>query len=352
MRNLIREVCSASLFVRFGLAFFASQPLSRRAPRAFGAPRGRGSTGDGGKHGTSGAVAQGCLARRSAAFIIRAMTAPGTARPWHDSATTVVRVVSRQGRAFWAENTAALERARRVRRAGGNHRRDDRHRTCMAATSATSKSRRAGNARFRLPAACGFLPHGARRVPAPRPRVGFDAAAWRGSYAARSHPAILPTATANTRSISTATATRSRGERADAIGSVANYYRSFGWKRQRAWSYPWIQATPSLRPCSQRASAPHHGPICASPRTARARRSTTLRSDALLDRDRNPDRSSCSLTTSTSSPATTARSIPMAVHELATEIKASFRGRDKEGRLRRKPGFPSVRLSQRGAGDS
>jgi membrane-bound lytic murein transglycosylase B len=166
--------------------------------------------------------------------ILRAMSAPSTARPWHEfrrSHVDAMRVAG--GLRFWEQNAAALARARRdfgvpeeiivatigietlYGRSTGSIRVLD-----ALATLAFDYPKRADFFR-------GELEHYLLLIR----EAGLDPLTVRGSYAgAMGIPQFMPSSYRKYAVDFDGDGRRHLwGEAADAIGSVANYYRSYGW---------------------------------------------------------------------------------------------------------------------------
>jgi membrane-bound lytic murein transglycosylase B len=166
--------------------------------------------------------------------ILRAMAAPSTARPWHEfrkSHVDAMRIAG--GLRFWEQNAAALARARRdfgvpeevivatigietlYGRSTGSIRVLD-----ALATLAFDYPKRADFFR-------GELEHFLLLVR----EADLDPLAMRGSYAgAMGIPQFMPSSYRKYAVDFDGDGRRYLwGEAADAIGSVANYYRSYGW---------------------------------------------------------------------------------------------------------------------------
>ena len=166
--------------------------------------------------------------------ILRAMSAPGTARPWFEYRRRIVeptRIGS--GVRFWIENASALERARRDFGVPEE---------LIVATIGieTLYGRNIGNFKvldalvtlaFEYPPRADLFRGELEEYLLLAREAGLDPAAVRGSYAgAIGIPQFLPSSYRKY-----AVDFDGDGQRdlvrsvADAIGSVANYYRSFGW---------------------------------------------------------------------------------------------------------------------------
>lgn len=167
--------------------------------------------------------------------VIRAISTPGTARPWHEFRAIYMeerRIAA--GVEFWRQNAAALSRA---------HREYGVPEEIVVATLGVETVYGRNTGRFRVLEALGML---AFDYP-PRASLfrseleeflllvreaGLEAAAVRGSYAgAMGIPQFLPS---SYRKYAVDFDGDGRPDiwrsASDAIGSVANYYRSFGWE--------------------------------------------------------------------------------------------------------------------------
>ena len=166
--------------------------------------------------------------------IVRAMSAPATARPWNEFRRRIVDAARIEGGVrFWLENRFALERAGREFGVPEE---------IIIATIGieTLYGRTTGNFKvldalatlaFDYPPRADFFRSELEEYLLLARESGFDAAAMRGSYAgAIGIPQFIPSSYRKY-----AIDFDGDGKRdlinspADAIGSVANYYRSFGW---------------------------------------------------------------------------------------------------------------------------
>jgi membrane-bound lytic murein transglycosylase B len=168
--------------------------------------------------------------------IIRAMSAPSTARPWFEYRKRIVEPVRiENGVRFWRENAAALQKARREFGVPEE---------LIVATIGveTLYGRNMGNLKvldalatlaFDYPPRAEFFRGELEEYLLLTRESGFHPATMRGSYAgAKGMPQFLPSSYRKY-----AVDFDGDGRRdivdsaADAIGSVANYYRSFGWNK-------------------------------------------------------------------------------------------------------------------------
>ena len=183
--------------------------------------------------------------------ILRAMTAPSTARPWYEFRPRYVENRRIEGGVrFWAENGAALARARARfgvpeeivvatigvetlygRQVGGVKVLD------ALTTLAFDYPRRADFFRGELEA---YLLLGRE--------LAWDVTAVRGSYAgAMGLPQFLPSSYRKYAVDFDSDGMRNLwGDPADAIGSVANYYSSHGWERDAVATVPVVVDEASL----------------------------------------------------------------------------------------------------------
>jgi membrane-bound lytic murein transglycosylase B len=188
------------------------------------------------KHGLRVRALRSLLAKaQSRPSIIRAMSAPGTARPWFEYRSRIVEATRiDNGVRFWLENTAALDRAEREFGVPPQ---------LIVATIGieTLYGRNLGSFRvldalttlaFEYPPRAEFFRGELEEYLLLAREGGIDAASVRGSYAgAIGIPQFLPSSYRKY-----AIDFDGDGRRdlvvsaADAIGSVANYYRTFGWK--------------------------------------------------------------------------------------------------------------------------
>jgi len=167
--------------------------------------------------------------------IIRAMSAPGTARPWFEYRRRIVEPVRiENGARFWAENAAALERARRefgipeelIVATIGVETLYGRHTGSFKVIDALT------TLAFDYPPRAAFFRGELEEFLLLAREAGLDAASIRGSYAgAIGVPQFLPSSYRKYAVDFDGDGRRDlAGSVADAIGSVANYYRSFGWQ--------------------------------------------------------------------------------------------------------------------------
>src|SRR5436190_8164329 len=189
------------------------------------------------KHGLeAGALRRLFQKAQSRPAIIRAMSTPGTARPWFEYRARVVEPTRiENGVRFWADNAAALERA--AREFGVPE-------ELVVATIGveTLYGRNMGSFRvldalatlaFEYPPRAEFFRGELGEFLLLAREAPLDAASVRGSYAgAIGIPQFLPSSYRKYAVDFDGDGRRDlAGSAADAIGSVANYYRSFGWKR-------------------------------------------------------------------------------------------------------------------------
>jgi membrane-bound lytic murein transglycosylase B len=166
--------------------------------------------------------------------IIRAMTAPGTARPWFEYRRRIVdQTRIDNGVRFWAANAAALERASRDFGIPAE---------LIVATIGieTLYGRNMGSFRvldalatlaFDYPPRADFFRQELEEYLLLTREARVEPGSMRGSYAgAIGIPQFLPSSYRKYAVDFDADGRRDLvGSTADAIGSVANYYRSFGW---------------------------------------------------------------------------------------------------------------------------
>jgi membrane-bound lytic murein transglycosylase B len=167
--------------------------------------------------------------------VLKAMATPGTARPWYEFRKRYIEPGRiNAGIAFWRDNAAILERAAREFGVPAE---------ILVATLGveTYYGRHAGNFRvldslvtiaFQYPPRAELFRSELEQFLLLARENGFDPAAVRGSYAgAMGIPQFLPSSYR-----SHAIDFDGDGKRdiirstADAIGSVANYYKTFGWR--------------------------------------------------------------------------------------------------------------------------
>ena len=167
--------------------------------------------------------------------IIRAMTAPATARPWHEFRGNYVnRVRIEAGVKFWRAHASTLERASREYGVPEE---------VIVATIGieTHYGRNTGGFRvlealsmlaFQYPPRAEFFRRELEEYLLLTREAGLDPMAVRGSYAgAIGIPQFLPSSYRAYAVDFDRDGTRDLiGTPADAIGSVANYYRQFGWR--------------------------------------------------------------------------------------------------------------------------
>ena len=167
--------------------------------------------------------------------VIRAISTPGTARPWYEfrrSAITPVRIEG--GVRFWQQNQAVLEKARREFGVPEE---------ILVATIGieTVYGRNTGSVKvldalttlaFDYPPRAEFFRTELEQYLLLVRENGIDAANTRGSYAgAIGLPQFMPSSYRKHAVDFDGDGRRDLvASRADAIGSVANYYRSYNWK--------------------------------------------------------------------------------------------------------------------------
>ena len=169
------------------------------------------------------------------ASIIRAMSAPATARPWYEFRSRIVEPSRIEGGSrFWLENKSALERA--AREFGVPE-------EIIVATIGieTLYGRNTGNFKvmdalttlaFEYPPRADFFRSELEQYLLLAREAGLDAGALRGSYAgAIGLPQFIPSSYRKYAIDFDGDGRRDLvGSSADAIGSIANYYQSYGWK--------------------------------------------------------------------------------------------------------------------------
>ncbi len=166
--------------------------------------------------------------------IIRAMTTPGTSRPWHEYRRRIVDATRiDNGVRFWLANRAVLERAQRQFGVSEE---------LIVATIGieTLYGRNVGTFRvldalatlaFDYPPRADFFRGELEEFLLLTREAGLDVSSMRGSYAgAIGIPQFLPSSYRKYAVDFDGDGRRDLvGSTADAIGSVANYYRAFGW---------------------------------------------------------------------------------------------------------------------------
>jgi len=175
--------------------------------------------------------------------IIRAMSAPATARPWHEfRANYVNRARIEGGVKFWRQHAGTLERASReygvpeeviVATIGIE--------TLYGRNTGTFKVLDAlATLAFQYPPRAEFFRRELEEYLLLAREAGLDPLAVRGSYAgAIGIPQFLPSSYRSFAVDFDRDGKRDLvGTPADAIGSVANYYRSFGWREGEAAIVP------------------------------------------------------------------------------------------------------------------
>lgn len=266
--------------------------------------------------------------------ILRAMAAPGTARPWYEFRRRTVdpgRIES--GARFWLENMAPLERASREFGVPEE---------IIVATIGieTGYGRTTGNFKvldalatlaFDYPPRADFFRAELEEYLLLTRESGFDAANMRGSYAgAIGIPQFLPSSYRKYAIDFDGDGKRDLvGSTADAIGSVANYYHSFGWKPGATVVVPAYSGDAELGPLLAAGIKPHT-------------KIADLRSRGLIVQDAVDETAEATLFTIETEAGPKLmlglnnfyvitrynRSInyAMAVHELAREIRAAIKG--------------------------
>ena len=194
--------------------------------------------------------------------IIRAMSTPGTARPWFDYRRRVVEPTRiENGVRFWLANAPALERA--AREFGVPE-------ELIVATIGIETLYGRGMGTFRLidslttlafdypPRAELFRKELEEYVLLVR-EAGLDAVGTKGSYAgAIGIPQFLPSSYRKYAVDFDGDGRRDLiGSTADAIGSVANYYRSFGWQAGGAVVVPAESGDADIAPLIAAGIKPH-----------------------------------------------------------------------------------------------
>jgi len=166
--------------------------------------------------------------------IVRAMSAPATARPWHEFRSRYIDATRIAGGVkFWEENAAALLRAGREYGVPEE---------IIVATIGieTFYGRNTGTVKvidalatlaFEFPARAELFRGELEEYLLLAREAGFDSLSVRGSYAgAMGIPQFLPSSYRKYALDFDGDGRRNLwGDPADAIGSVANYYRTFGW---------------------------------------------------------------------------------------------------------------------------
>jgi membrane-bound lytic murein transglycosylase B len=171
---------------------------------------------------------------RPLASVVRAISAPGTARPWHEFRTRNVDPARINGGvAFWREHAALLARARQQYGVPEE---------IIVATIGieTLYGRNTGSFRvmealttlaFNYPPRADLFRSELEAYLLMVRESGLDAMKPRGSYAgAMGIPQFLPSSFRRYAVDFDADGRRDLMTVADAIGSVANYYREFGWQ--------------------------------------------------------------------------------------------------------------------------
>jgi membrane-bound lytic murein transglycosylase B len=165
--------------------------------------------------------------------IIRAMTAPATARPWYEFRSRAVDPNIDSGIRFWEENAATLARASREFGVPEE---------IIVATLGieTRYGRQTGSFKildaltmlaFDYPQRAEYFRKELEEYLLLTREAGLDLPNVRGSYAgAIGLPQFLPSSYRKYAVDFDGDGRRDLGQAADSIGSVANYYRSFGWK--------------------------------------------------------------------------------------------------------------------------
>jgi len=167
--------------------------------------------------------------------ILRAISTPGTARPWHEFRSRYLEPARvNNGVVFWRENAAALEKASREFGVPEE---------IIVATIGveTFYGRNTGSIKvlealtmlaFRFPPRAELFLFELEQYLLMARETGLDPVVIRGSYAgAMGIPQFLPSSYRNHAIDFDGDGKRDIiGSAADAIGSVANYYKAFGWR--------------------------------------------------------------------------------------------------------------------------
>jgi peptidoglycan lytic transglycosylase B len=173
--------------------------------------------------------------------IIRAMTAPATARPWYEFRSRAVDPNIDGGVRFWEENAATLARASREYGVPEE---------IIVATIGieTRYGRQTGSFRildalsmlaFDYPQRAEYFRKELEEYLLLTREAGLDLPNVRGSYAgAIGLPQFLPSSYRKYAVDFDGDGRRDLGAPADSIGSIANYYQSFGWKPGQAIVVP------------------------------------------------------------------------------------------------------------------
>ena len=194
--------------------------------------------------------------------ILRAMSTPGTARPWFEYRRRIVEPTRiENGMRFWLENRAALERAARDFGVPEE---------LIVATIGveTLYGRNTGSFKvldalvtlaFDYPPRAEFFRGELEEFVLLARETGLDAATVRGSYAgAIGIPQFLPSSYRKYAVDFDGDGRRDlTGSVVDAIGSVANYYRTFGWQTGRAVAVAADAGTAELGALLQAGIKPH-----------------------------------------------------------------------------------------------
>jgi membrane-bound lytic murein transglycosylase B len=226
--NVLRLLFAASALA-LSLAAHGAAPALRPEIEAFIEEMGK-------KHGYEPALLRRMFRQvQTRPSILRAMSAPGTARPWFEYRRRIVEPTRiDNGVRFWLENTTALERARREFGVPEE---------LIVATIGieTLYGRNMGSFKvldalstlaFEYPPRGEFFRGELEEYLLLARESGMDALNTRGSYAgAIGIPQFLPSSYRKYAIDFDGDGRRDLvASTADAIGSVANYYRSFGWK--------------------------------------------------------------------------------------------------------------------------
>lgn len=198
---------------------------------------------------------------RPLSSVIRAVSMPGTARPWHEFRSRNVDPARiKGGAAFWHEHAALLSRASREYGVPEE---------IIVATIGIETLYGRNTGRFRVLEALATL---AFNYP-PRAELfrseleaylllaretGIDMTGTRGSYAgAIGIPQFLPSSYRRYAVDFDADGRRDLMTAADAIGSVANYYRAFGWQAGGPVAVPVEGGGSQLENLAQAGIKPH-----------------------------------------------------------------------------------------------
>ncbi len=199
--------------------------------------------------------------RKFMAFVIRAMDAPSTALPWHEfRARHITEARIGGGLKFWAENAAVLERAAAEYQVPPE---------IMVATIGieTLFGRLTGNVNvfdalttlaFGYPRRADFFRGELEQFLLLTRENGWGLNTVRGSFAgAIGVPQFMPSSYRKYAVDFDGDGRRDLRQVTDAIGSVANYYREFGWQPGAAVMVPVDVGGTALEPLLSAGLAPH-----------------------------------------------------------------------------------------------